>query len=65
MDVVNVINQHKNAREAERKAEAEKYYREQQRIENERRAALKQKKMITRLGSLITLERKDGALRMI
>ena len=44
MDVVNVINQHKNAREAERKAEAEKYYREQQRIENERRAALKQKR---------------------
>jgi hypothetical protein len=35
MDVVNVINQHKNAREAERKAEAEKHYREQQRIENE------------------------------
>lgn len=62
MDVVNVINQHKNAREAERKAEAEKYYREQQRIENERRAALKQKEddhkawLFNR-----TLERKDGA----
>ena len=62
MDVVNVINQHKNAREAERKAEAEKYYREQQRIENERRVALKQKEddhkawLFNR-----TLERKDGA----
>ena len=43
IDVVNVVNQHKNAREAERKAEAEKNYREQQCIENERRAALKQK----------------------
>ena len=43
IDVVNVVNQHKNAREAERKEEAEKNYREQQCIENERRAALKQK----------------------
>ena len=63
MDVVNVINQHKNAREAERKAEAEKHYREQQRIENERRAALKQKEedhkawLFNRV-----LERKEGAL---
>ena len=62
MDVVNVINQHKNAREAERKAEAEKHYREQQRIENERLAALKQKEddhkawLFNRV-----LERKDGA----
>ena len=62
IDVVDVVNQHKNAREAERKAEAEKYYREQQRIENERRAALKQKEddhkawLFNR-----TLERKDGA----
>ena len=62
IDVINVINQHKNAREAERKAEAEKYYREQQRIENERRAALKQKEddhkawLFNRV-----LERKDGA----
>ena len=62
IDVVNAVNQHKNAREAERKAEAEKYYREQQRIENERRAALKQKEddhkawLFNR-----TLERKDGA----
>ena len=62
MDVVNVINQHKNAREAERRAEAEKHYREHQRIENERRVALKQKEddhkawLFNR-----TLERKDGA----
>lgn len=62
IDVVNAVNQHKNAREAERKAEAEKYYREQQRIENERRAALKQKEedykawLFNRV-----LERKDGA----
>jgi hypothetical protein len=62
IDVVNAVNQHKNAREAERKAEAEKHYREQQRIENERRVALKQKEddhkawLFNR-----TLERKDGA----
>lgn len=63
MDVVNVVNQHKNAREAERKAEAEKNYREQQRIENERLAALKKKEddhkawLFNRV-----LERKEGAL---
>ena len=63
MDVVNVVNQHKNAREAERRAEAEKHYREQQRIENEHRAALKQKEddhkawLFNRV-----LERKEGAL---
>lgn len=62
MDVVNVVNQHKNAREAERKAEAEKNYREQQRIENERLAALKKKEddhkawLFNRV-----LERKEGA----
>ena len=61
IDVVNAVNQHKNAREAERKAEAEKHYREQQRIENERRAALKQKEedykawLFNRV-----LERKEG-----
>ena len=61
-DVVNVVNQHKNAREAERKAEAEKQYREQQRIENDRRIALKQKEdnhkawLFNRV-----LERKEGA----
>ena len=61
IDVVNVVNQHKNAREAERKAEAEKHYREQQRIENERRAALKQKEENHRawLFNRI-LERKEG-----
>lgn len=62
MDVVNVVNQHKNAREAERKAEDEKNYREQQRIENERLAALKKKEddhkawLFNRV-----LERKEGA----
>lgn len=61
IDVVNVVNQHKNAREAERKAEAEKYYREQQRIENERRAALKQKEENHRVWLLNRiLERKQG-----
>ena len=61
IDVVDVVNQHKNAREAERKAEAEKHYREQQRIENERRAALKQKEENHRawLFNRI-LERKEG-----
>ena len=63
IDVVDVVNQHKNAREAERKAEAEKHYREQQRIENERRAALKQKEENHRawLFNRI-LERKEGVL---
>ena len=62
MDVVNAVNQHKNAREAERRAQAERHYREQERLENERRAALKQKEddhkawLFNR-----TLERKDGA----
>ena len=62
MDVVNVINQHKNAREAERRAQAERHYKEQQRIENERMAALKQKEddhkawLFNR-----TLGRKEGA----
>ena len=61
IDVVDVVNQHKNAREAERKAEAEKHYREQQRIENERRAELKQKEENHRawLFNRI-LERKQG-----
>lgn len=62
MDVVNAVNQHKNAREAERLAQAERHYREQERLENERRAALKQKEedykawLFNRV-----LERKDGA----
>lgn len=62
MDVVNAVNQHKNAREAERRAQAERHYKEQQRIENERMAALKQKEedhkawLFNRV-----LERKDGA----
>lgn len=62
IDVVNAVNQHKNAREAERKAEAEEHYREQQRIENARRAALKQKEDNHRQWLLErVLERKDGA----
>ncbi len=62
MDVVNVINQHKNAREAERKAEAERHYREQERLENARRAELKQKEDNHRQWLLErVLERKDGA----
>ena len=62
MDVVNAVNKHKNAREAERRAQAERHYREQERLENERRAALKQKEedykawLFNRV-----LERKDGA----
>ena len=62
IDVVNVVNQHKNAREAERKAEAEKHYREQQRIENERRAAL-QKKVDQHKEWVAerAIERKEGA----
>lgn len=61
IDVVNVVNQHKNAREAERRAQAERHYKEQQRIENERMAALKQKEedhkawLFNRV-----LERKEG-----
>lgn len=62
LDVLDVLNQHKRKLEADRKAEAERHYREQQRIENERRVALKQKEddhkawLFNR-----TLERKDGA----
>lgn len=36
LDVLDVLNQHKRKLEADRKAEAERHYREQQRIENER-----------------------------
>lgn len=62
IDVINAVDQRKNAREAERKAEAEEHYREQQRIENERRAALKQKEDNHRQWLLErVLERKDGA----
>lgn len=62
LDVLDVLNQHKRKLEADRKAEAERHYREQQRIENERMAALKQKEedykawLFNRV-----LERKDGA----
>jgi len=62
MDVVNVINQHKNAREAERKAEAERHYREQERLENERREAIRKK--IDSHNSWVSqraIERKEGA----
>ena len=61
IDVINAVDQRKNAREAERKAEAERHYREQERLENERMAALKQKEedykawLFNRV-----LERKEG-----
>ena len=62
IDVINAVDQRKNAREAERKAEAEEHYKEQQRIENARRAALKQKEDNHRQWLLErVLERKDGA----
>ena len=62
IDVINAVDQRKNAREAERKAEAEEHYREQQRIENARRAALKQKEDNHRQWLLErVLERKEGA----
>ena len=61
IDVINAVDQRKNAREAERKAEAEEHYREQQRIENARRAALKQKEDNHRQWLLErVLERKEG-----
>ena len=62
MDVVNVINQHKNAREAERRAQAERHYREQERLENERREAIRKK--IDSHNSWVSqraIERKEGA----
>ena len=43
IDVINAVDQRKNAREAERKAEAEEHYREQERLENERREAIRKK----------------------
>ena len=61
MDVVNAVNQHKNAREAERRAQAERHYKEQQRIENERMAALKQKEEDHKAWIFNhVLERKEG-----
>ena len=62
LDVLDVLNQHKRKLEADRKAEAERHYREQQRIENARRAALKQKEDNHRQWLLErVLERKKGA----
>ena len=62
LDVLDVLNQHKRKLEADRKAEAERHYREQQRIENARRAELKQKEDNHRQWLLErVLERKDGA----
>ena len=62
IDVINAVDQRKNAREAERKAEAEKHYREQQRIENERREAIRKKEEDYRVWLFNrVLERKDGA----
>ena len=62
LDVLDVLNQHKRKLEADRKAEAERHYKEQQRIENARRAALKQKEDNHRQWLLErVLERKKGA----
>ena len=62
LDVLDVLNQHKRKLEADRKAEAERHYREQQRIENARRAELKQKEDNHRQWLLErVLERKKGA----
>lgn len=62
IDVINAVDQRKNAREAERKAEAEEHYREQQRIENERREAIRKKEEDYRVWLFNrVLERKDGA----
>ena len=62
LDVLDVLNQHKRKLEADRKAEAERNYREQQRIENARRAELKQKEDNHRQWLLErVLERKKGA----
>lgn len=62
IDVINAVDQRKNAREAERKAEAERHYKEQERLENERRAAL-QKKVDQHREWVAerAIERKDGA----
>lgn len=62
IDVINAVDQRKNAREAERKAEAEEHYRDQQRIENERREAIRKKEEDYRVWLFNrVLERKDGA----
>jgi len=62
IDVINAVDQRKNAREAERKAEAERHYKEQERLENERRAAL-QKKVDQHREWVAerAIERKEGA----
>ena len=62
IDVINAVDQRKNAREAERKAEAERHYREQERLENERREAIRKK--IDSHNSWVSqraIERKEGA----
>ena len=62
IDVINAVDQRKNAREAERKAEAEEHYREQERLENERREAIRKK--IDSHNSWVSqraIERKEGA----
>ena len=62
LDVLDVLNQHKRKLEADRKAEAERHYREQQRIENERREAIRKKEEDYRVWLFNrVLERKDGA----
>lgn len=56
-----VVHERKQAHEAERRAQAERHYREQQRLENERIAALKQKEESHKAWLLNrVLERKEG-----
>lgn len=62
LDVLDVLNQHKRKLEADRKAEAERHYREQERLENERREAIRKK--IDSHNSWVSqraIERKEGA----
>lgn len=58
-----VVHERKQAHEAERRAQAERYYKEQERLENERRAAL-QKKVDQHREWVAkrAIERKEGAL---
>jgi hypothetical protein len=59
---LNVVNEHKAVQEAERRAQAERHYREQERLENERREAIRQK--IDSHKSWVSqraIERKEGA----
>ena len=57
-----VVHERKHAHEAERRAQAERHYREQERLENERREAIRQK--VDSHNSWVSqraIERKEGA----